>query len=229
MQIYSNWGHILGNWTFFNRSKVVSIQKYRFITVVMSVRSHHGRKLPGYIYIYIYIYKAYENVCALHKRKSVKRLYTTFLLDNLHCCLLHSSVGCFPNSLFLNRCAATFWIQTRFNIAHSVQWLAMVTTIGVWFPAGAELYSSPARSDRPCGSPGLIFGGYRGPFTGIKRPELEADHPPPSSTEVKIRGSKVAVRVVGTPSYSPVPNSNLAPKTGCHDWDSLWFSSVPPE
>jgi hypothetical protein len=54
-------------------------------------------------------------------------------------------------------------------------------------PAGYwEFFSSTSNPDRLWGSPCLLPNGYGGLFPlGVKRPGSEADHSPPSSTEVK--------------------------------------------
>ena len=41
------------------------------------------------------------------------------------------------------------------------------------------------RPDRPWSQPRLAFNEHRGSFLGTKRPELETDHTPAYSTEVK--------------------------------------------
>jgi len=46
-------------------------------------------------------------------------------------------------------------------------------------------FSLPPRPDRLWSPPILIFKGYRGFVLGVKRPGREADHSPPSSSEVK--------------------------------------------
>ena len=48
-----------------------------------------------------------------------------------------------------------------------------------------EIFS--ARPDRPWGPPILLYDGYRVSFTRVKRPGRGANHPPPSSPEVKDR------------------------------------------
>ena len=52
-------------------------------------------------------------------------------------------------------------------------------------PGGGRFFSSPKRPDRLWGPPSLIFSGYRGISSGVKRPECDVDHSPPSSAEVK--------------------------------------------
>jgi hypothetical protein len=57
-------------------------------------------------------------------------------------------------------------------------------------PGSARFLSSPQRSDRLCGPPGLITNGYCRLFPrGVKRQRHEADQSPPSSAEVKKGGA----------------------------------------
>jgi hypothetical protein len=56
-------------------------------------------------------------------------------------------------------------------------------------PGRDKIFSSPQRPDRLWGPPSLLFNGYRGSFPGVKQPGPEADHSPPSSTEVKNCGA----------------------------------------
>jgi hypothetical protein len=56
----------------------------------------------------------------------------------------------------------------------------------VRFPAGAGNYSPHHCVQNSSGAhPASYQMGIRGPFPGVKRPESEADHSPPSSAEVK--------------------------------------------
>jgi hypothetical protein len=56
----------------------------------------------------------------------------------------------------------------------------------VRFPAGAvEFFSSPPPPERLWGPLSLLSNGYKGSFSGVKRPGREADHSPLSSAEVK--------------------------------------------
>jgi len=48
---------------------------------------------------------------------------------------------------------------------------------------GGEI--SPTRPDQPWGPHSLLYDWYRVSFPGVKRPGRGADHPPPSSAEVK--------------------------------------------
>jgi hypothetical protein len=51
---------------------------------------------------------------------------------------------------------------------------------------GWECFSSPQCPHCPWGPPSLLSTGYQGALSlGVKRPGREADHPPPSSAEVK--------------------------------------------
>jgi hypothetical protein len=53
-------------------------------------------------------------------------------------------------------------------------------------PVGSRIFSSPCLPDRLWGRPNLLSNGYWGIISpGVKRPELEADHSPPTSAEVK--------------------------------------------
>jgi hypothetical protein len=45
--------------------------------------------------------------------------------------------------------------------------------------------SPPPRPDRPGSRPASCPMGTDGPFPGVRRPEREADHSPPSSADVK--------------------------------------------
>jgi hypothetical protein len=56
---------------------------------------------------------------------------------------------------------------------------------GVRIPAGTRSLSCPKCTERLWGPSGLLFGGYRGPFPGVKRPGLDVDHSAPSGVEVK--------------------------------------------
>jgi hypothetical protein len=62
--------------------------------------------------------------------------------------------------------------------------------VGVRFPVGSIIFSFPRRPDWLWGPPSLLCNGYAGALSpGLKRPGREADHSPPSSTEVRKRGS----------------------------------------
>ena len=50
-------------------------------------------------------------------------------------------------------------------------------------PVGGEIFR--IRPHRPSGPPSLLFNGYRVSFLGVRRPERDVDHPPPSRAEVK--------------------------------------------
>lgn len=54
---------------------------------------------------------------------------------------------------------------------------------------GKNPVSSPKDTDHPCGPPIRLFDGYLQRLSGVKRPKHEAHHSPPSSAEVKKRGS----------------------------------------
>jgi hypothetical protein len=52
-------------------------------------------------------------------------------------------------------------------------------------PVGSRILIFPLRPDRLWGPPNLLSNDYRGLSPGVKRPECEADHEPPTSAEVK--------------------------------------------
>jgi hypothetical protein len=58
-------------------------------------------------------------------------------------------------------------------------------TVREWNPGGGEIFCT--RLDRPWGSSSLLYNAYRVSFPGVKRPEREVDHPPPSTAVVKER------------------------------------------
>jgi hypothetical protein len=68
------------------------------------------------------------------------------------------------------------------GIAQLVLQLATGWTVRGSNPGGGEIFRT--RPDCPWGPPGLLYNGYR-VFPGIKRLGRGADHPPPSSAEVK--------------------------------------------
>jgi hypothetical protein len=54
---------------------------------------------------------------------------------------------------------------------------------------GKAFFSTPQRPDRFWGPLNLLFNGYRGTLSpGVKRPERETDHSPPTNAEVKNGG-----------------------------------------
>ena len=55
---------------------------------------------------------------------------------------------------------------------------------GVQIPAEAGDFS-PKRPNQLWGPPSPLFSAYRGSFPGVKRPEREGDHLPPSNAEVQ--------------------------------------------
>jgi hypothetical protein len=57
--------------------------------------------------------------------------------------------------------------------------------VGVRVSVGSRILSSPRRPDRLWGPPSLRSKGFRGFSPGVKRLECEADHPLPTSVEVK--------------------------------------------
>ena len=54
---------------------------------------------------------------------------------------------------------------------------------------GKKFFSSVIRSDRLWGPPSLLFSGYRGYLSGVKRPGPEVDHSSVSRAEVKNKWS----------------------------------------
>jgi hypothetical protein len=84
-----------------------------------------------------------------------------------------SSFGQIPRSR-----SSIFGIVTRLQVGRS----------GVQIPVWAgDLSFFPKCPDWPWDPPSQVFGGYRGSFTGVKQPEHEVDHLPPSSAEVQER------------------------------------------
>jgi hypothetical protein len=78
-------------------------------------------------------------------------------------------------------------------------------------PAGCKIFRT--RPDRSWGPPSLLYNGYRGSSSGVKRPGCCINHPPPSSVEVKERvelyfySSVPSWQVVGcTLSFLPLPD-----------------------
>jgi hypothetical protein len=86
-----------------------------------------------------------------------------------------------------------------------------------------EFFSSPPRPDRLRGPHSLLYDGYAGSFSGVKRPGLDADHSSPSSSEVKNARSYTSTppirlhglmlsRCAGTTLPLPLQNSTLEPE-----------------
>jgi hypothetical protein len=53
----------------------------------------------------------------------------------------------------------------------------------VRIPVGGEIFR--IRTDRPWGSPSLLYNAYRIPFPGVKRPERGVDNPPHIAPRLK--------------------------------------------
>ena len=60
-----------------------------------------------------------------------------------------------------------------------------IRRFGVRIPVETSLFSSPKRPDRLWGPPSFVFNEYRRSFQEVNRPGREANHSPPSNTEVK--------------------------------------------
>jgi hypothetical protein len=56
-------------------------------------------------------------------------------------------------------------------------------------PGSALFFYSPLRPDRYLGPPSLSSNRYRGSFVGVKWPESDVEHSPPSSAEAKNGGA----------------------------------------
>jgi hypothetical protein len=57
--------------------------------------------------------------------------------------------------------------------------------VGVRVPVEARIFTSPCRPDRLWGARNLLSNGNQGLSPGVKRPERETDHSPPTGAEVK--------------------------------------------
>jgi hypothetical protein len=57
--------------------------------------------------------------------------------------------------------------------------------VGVRVPVEVRIFTSPSRPDRLWGPPNLLFNEYGDSFPLLKGPGREADHSPPTSTEIK--------------------------------------------
>jgi hypothetical protein len=81
----------------------------------------------------------------------------------------------FRAHLFLPRCSR-FW-------SLGLSFLSL--GVGVRFPVGSSIFSSPRRPDRLWGPPSLLSNGYRALSAGVNRPGREACRSPPTSAEVR--------------------------------------------
>jgi hypothetical protein len=57
--------------------------------------------------------------------------------------------------------------------------------VGIRVPVGSRIFCSPFRPDCLWGPPNLLSNGFRGSFSGVNRPDREADRSPLASAEVK--------------------------------------------
>jgi hypothetical protein len=104
-------------------------------------------------------------------------------------------------------------------------------------PAGAkEFPCSPNPTDSPWGPPDHLFSGYRGLFTGLKRPGCEADRSPPSCAEVKnewrytsIPPYMLSCRGRSLYFFSGIHNYQCAvnPLYGSHNYKIICFKVSP--
>jgi hypothetical protein len=76
---------------------------------------------------------------------------------------------------------ATKSLRCGARIAQSVWRLITGWTVRWSNPGGGEIFCTGP--DRPWGPPSLLYNGT-GSFPGVKRPERDADHSPPSSAEI---------------------------------------------
>jgi hypothetical protein len=79
------------------------------------------------------------------------------------------------------------WCKERgAGIAQPVQWLGYgLDNRSSITGKGRDFFFLRPRLYRLWGPLSILFNGYRDSFPGVKRPEREADHSPPSSAEVK--------------------------------------------
>jgi hypothetical protein len=76
-------------------------------------------------------------------------------------------------------------------------------------PGGGEIFRT--RQDWPWGPPRLLCNSYRVSFPEVKRPERGANHPPPSSAEVKERVELCLCSPTG-PSWPALGRTSPLPK-----------------
>jgi hypothetical protein len=123
--------------------------------------------------------RSHFNICYLILLTSCRWVHITAFLSRSHYQPLYAA----------ERVTLHLPVLRRAGIAQSV-W--RLTTglhdrgVGVRFPLGARIFSSPCLLDRSWRPPTFLSNEYRGALSpGIKRLGREADHSPPTSAEVK--------------------------------------------
>ena len=80
----------------------------------------------------------------------------------------------------------------------------------------------------PGDSPSLLYNGYRVSFSGVKRPERGADHPPPSSAEVKERKQLYFYSLSG-PSWPVLGPTFTTTAAATTPFDTWGYSPLLPD
>jgi hypothetical protein len=114
----------------------------------------------------------------------------TFLSVSTHCCLTEYRIGMAapttPPASSADFIRTTTGIDRDSAVGIATGYQLNDRGVRVRFPVGSRIFSSPSRPDLFWGPSNLLSNGYWGLFTrGLKRPECEADHSPPSRAEVK--------------------------------------------